>query len=195
MQLKSCLAIALVAGTFVSVASAQDVAPVRSVSRAHLSGTTGPLNGRKVVRHETSGASDAVPVYDSGNLAIYLQNAAGAFGDHHSFTTGPGMGGPVALTSLDYFTLGCSSTAGWPGGDVDMLIEFWNNYSESSSPVNSGLLYQLRVPLATLPALTAGQFYFVGPVDLTALNMTLPDDEFFTVQYVIPRAAVAPITQ
>jgi hypothetical protein len=188
MKLSVCLAAALAAGSVVSVASAQQELRVRSMTPVQL-GDHVTVNGRQFPVHQVSGHSDGVQVYASGDLTTYLADVPGAVGDHCLFTPGPGAGGPVTVDSVDYISLGCSATAGWPGGHVDLVVEFWDTIDPTIAPpdsIISGPIMAIAFDFGELPALTAGQFYYTtAPVDISSLNLVLPDDDFTVVQYVI----------
>src|SRR6185436_14039752 len=140
-------------------------------------------NGRKVNVNGHTNVIDAVQVYDNdGTAHFYSTNGlAGMAGDHCKLTPGPGSGGPTKLTSIDTISFIGNGPSGYAGGTLDVILDIYDTYTTTASPINTGPLLHFVATTAVLPAVPAGTYYIMGPLDITASNVTVPDDDFVAV--------------
>ncbi|MBX3377279.1 MAG: hypothetical protein KF678_09800 [Phycisphaeraceae bacterium] len=174
------LLVAAVSGTVATVATAQPE-PVRGYVPA-----TVVSSNAKSSRLPT-GAGPDVPavVYNSTAAALNFYANGGLPAkcmDHLLFTPGPGAGGPTKLTSLDDFSVIAALASGYAGGNVDIVLEFYDSYVQTANPVNSGPLGTFTFTL-NIPALGQGfaTAAFAAPLDMSAANIVVPDDDFAVV--------------
>jgi hypothetical protein len=142
--------------------------------------------------------SDSVAVVynnwpDAGGLPF---GAAGGtlhkLGDRVSFTPGPGMGGPTQITSLDRF--GLSTPSSFQGGNVDLKFTFFDSYNVASTPMESRPLgIPVIITVAVPPLSSPGTGAVVRtPIDLTAANINVPDDDLVVVEELFPQGSTVP---
>jgi hypothetical protein len=198
MQLKACFAVALVAGSVGSVAYAQQAERARGMVEAQV--VKVQIGDQVFYPPFNTNSTDAPAVVydnwpDTGGAPFYANGGlAHKCGDVISFTPGPGMNGPTKITSFDRFAVIATSAAGFAAGNVDFKFSFYDTFNAASTPEESVPVGVPIIITVGVPALTGAGYYAVvnTPVDISAANLNVPDDNFVCVEELFPQGGTVP---